>query len=169
MADAVAPRQLIVDAGALGPNSSVTAATPLIASDAFEFVIADHAPSAAVLGPAPYDPDVFLVLTGLVLVNGTAPGQDIVLDMRPVSTSGGGAGVSEITLGSAVTGSSLTLTTPSANSINRVRHTDAQAFTPPSDGAYSLVASSSSNHSAGSVVRARMCLWMLTKSDSNPV
>lgn len=69
-----------------------------------------------------------------IATNGTAPGVTLTAGLYPV-TVGGGSGVVGLTLGSAVTSSQATLTTPAANAAT---HADSSTFTPPTAGAYTL-------------------------------
>lgn len=85
-------------------------------------------------------------VVGHVGTNATAPACTFTYSMRPV-TFAGGAGVLTATAGSIVTGGSVAIASPAASSSVEAYGT---AFTPPSDGAYTLAFQASVAQAANS-------------------
>jgi hypothetical protein len=146
--DITSQRSLIAEGGvSVGDTVKVLRQTSLTADlDAFELVSADY--------PAPAGKALYLALSALVVISATAPdiGASLFVTLDPMDSVSG-----EVpTYGAAV--GTLTLSGPLAgDSINRTRHTNAEAFAAPADGAYALRAVSDDTAGASFNVRAR--LW----------
>jgi hypothetical protein len=82
----------------------------------------------------------------LLLINSTAPACNISVALQAVSAPTGAAGVLSLTQGSTVSGSTITATTPAANSST---HTNAD-FTTPAAGWYAVIVTTSGAMAAAS-------------------
>ena len=93
-----------------------------------------------------------LRMQSVALVNAVAPGMTFTPALFPITSVTGGGGTTlrlNITLGPAVAGSGVAITTPAANSVNAVASGD---FTPPADGNYLIGVTLSGSPAANSIV-----------------